>query len=261
MSEIKASFTPGWVTCKDNMNITDNQQKVLKFYLFGTPCSETSSCGRNMQQRGWPKDVWKNHELRNYMLATAKLQAGLTYQKAYKLDAMSDKATTVKLHNNFQTCRDCNRILFYSDGKRVDMLNILYYIRCALAHGRFEIYTHKNGCSTYVLEAITKKRGSDDYLVRARMVLSETTLIDWAETIIGGNNELNTRYAGLRQRIRDEIIAVIKSNVSYKKKDISDILPYENSLVSQELNTLKSEGRVFYDNSQKRWRLFEGNTK
>lgn len=261
MSEIKASFTPGWVTCKDNMNITDNQQKVLKFYLFGTPCSETSSCGRNMQQRGWPKDVWKNHELRNYLLATAKLQAGLTYQKADKLEEMSDKATIAKLQNKFQTARECNRVLFYSDCKRVDMLNILYYIRCALAHGRFEIYTNQNGCSTYVLEAITKKRGSDDYIVRARMVLRETTLIDWAETIMGGSKEFNQRYAGLRQRIGNEIIAVIKSNSTCKKKDISDILPYEKSLVFQELNALKSEGRVFYDNSQKRWRLFEVNTK
>ncbi len=260
MSEITVSFTPGWITRKDNMNITDNQQKVLKFYLFGTPCSETSSCGRNMQQRGWPKDVWKNHELRNYLLAAAKLQAGLTYLKADKLEEMSDKATIVKLHNKFQTSRECNRVLFYSDGKRVDMLNILYYIRCALAHGRFEIYTDQNGCLTYVLEAITKKRGFDYYTVRARMVLSETTLIDWAETIMGGSQEFNQRYASLRQRIRDEIIVVIKSNTTCKKRDISDILPYENSLVSQELKVLKSEGRVLYDNSQKRWRLSEVDT-
>jgi len=137
----------------------------------------------------------------------------------------------------------------------------LYYIRCAFAHGRFEIYSNHNGSSTYVLEAITKKRGSSDYAVRARMILDEATLIDWAETIMGGSRGFNQRYSDLMPRIQNEIKVAIESNATCKKKDIADILPYESSLVFQQLNELKAAGLVFYNNSEKRWRLSESETE
>ncbi len=255
MSEIDAPFYPGWVSSKNSFGKTQNQLKILRFFLFETPCDEISSSGVSMHKRGWPKDVWKKQDLRKYLLATAKLQDKGTYQKAIKLDDMSDKATAAGLHGLFHTNRDCNRIVYYTDSKQVDMLCILYYIRCAFAHGRFEIYNKPKESPVYVFESIKKNRASKKNSVRARIVLDEATLVDWAETIMGGELNFKQRYCGLLERIRKEICNAIVTNTTSKKKDIANVLPYENSLVNEQINELKNSGVVCYDAIQKRWAI------
>ena len=159
MAELLAPFNPGWVHSKDALCMSDSLAELLKFYVWGTPCEGVSSSGMIMRKRGWPKDVWKTTQLRTYLLSVANLRDDETYKKVKTIESMTDAATTVGLGSGtFHSSRDCNRVVFYSDGSRPDMLSIFYYIRCAFAHGRFEIYSKADSQQVYVLEAVQRKK-------------------------------------------------------------------------------------------------------
>lgn len=176
MPEIIVPFLPGWIKEKDKLEFTNGFGEILKFYVMGTPCEQTSSSGQSMQKRGWDINVWKSVDLRKYLLSIAELKDNINYCKTTKLEKFSDCVNSVGLGGNFQKVRDKNRIAFYSNEKTVDILTIFYYIRCSLAHGSFQIY-YDNNDRIYVLEAISKKRGSSIYNLRSRMVLKEYTLL------------------------------------------------------------------------------------
>lgn len=260
MAELLVSFSPGWVHSKDALPLSGSLFEIVNFYVWGLPCEGVSSSARTMSKRGWSKDVWKAAQLRTYLLTVANLRNNVTLKKTEKIDMMTDAVTTVGLGSKtFHTMNDCNRIAFYSDGRRPDILTILYYIRCAFAHGRFEIHTKPNSSSVYVLEAVHKKKGTFDYSVRARMIISEETLITWKNTILEGESTFKSKVEKLSGIVRNEIIKLISGNVLLKKKaDIAIALPFEESLVYTELKRLKDEGIVEY--SQKQWKLVGGDS-
>lgn len=254
MAEIKVPFKNGWIQSKDDFNVTENFSDIFKFYVLGNPCDYVTSSGIPMTRRGWKKDVWKKSDLRNYMLETAKLRNNVTFKKVTKVSEMSAAASSIGLDKSFHTKRDVNRILMYSDGRRPDILAIIYYVRCAIAHGRFERYETDEGI-VYAFEAITKKRGSSDYIVRARMVLFEKTLIEWKNIIINGSDNFEEKKCEMENTIRVEIKTLIQNNVIKKKNEISNALPYEDSEVFSQLKKLTTDKEVKYDNSERIWKL------
>ena len=259
MAELLASFNPGWVHSKDALCMSDSLAELLKFYVWGTPCEGVSSSGVMMRKRGWRKDVWKSAHLRTYLLSVANLRNGGTYKKAKTIESMTDAAIEVGLGSRtFHTLRDCNRVVFYSDGSHPEILSIFYYIRCAFAHGRFEIYCKEGSPSVYVLEAVQKKKGTKECSVRARMVVLEETLLTWKDVLTEGPSNLKSRMDELSDSIRRDIIKTLSGITLQKKKGIVDALPYEDRLVYSELRKLKEEGIVEY--SQKQWRLVGGDS-
>ena len=254
MAEITVPFSPGWVHKKDSSTFTDAFSDIVNFYLFGTPCDSVSSSGRSMSDLGWKKDIWKAHDLREFLLSEAGLQTNVTYKKATKLDKMSETITAAGLSGNFHTRRTLNRVAFYSDGSRVDILTILYYIRCALAHGRFESYNY-DGQMVYVLEAIKKKPSTNEYFVRARMILSEATLLKWKDILTKGPQPFEEQKKRFQESVQDKIVQTIRENPIRKKNDLTTFLNYEENVIYNQLKELTEKGRTVYDPSKRIWRI------
>ena len=259
VAELLAPFNPGWVHSKDALCMSDSLAELLKFYVWGTPCEGVSSSGMIMRERGWPKNVWKSAQLRTFLLSVANLRDDETYKKAKTLESMTDAATVVGLGSGtFHSSRNCNRIVFYSDGSRPDILSIFYYIRCAFAHGRFEIYGKDGSPQVYVLEAVQKKKGTIECSVRARMVVLEETLLTWKDILIGGPAKLKLGMNQLSDSIQRDIITKLSGKKIKKKKEIVDTLPYDHNLVYSELKRMKEKGIVEY--SQRQWKLVGGDS-
>jgi len=253
MAELIESFNPGWVHSKDSLIITDTFSKIIKFYIFGSPCALVTSSGQSMSQRGWSKDVWKSHELRKYLLSIANLVNDKNFKKVSTLKEMSSESTKLGLNNRFHLNHTNNRILFYNDSKSADFLMIFYYIRCAIAHGRFEIYENKNNEIIYVFEAIKKKKGSDDFIVKSRMILFEWTLLKWIEIITQGESHFLKTNEELNLRIQNEIKQIILLNPSIKKNQIANYLNYDESTIFRQFKIINEKGIVKYNYSVKKW--------
>lgn len=254
MAEVFMAFSPGWVHKKDKIVFSEPFSKIISFYLFGTPCDHVSSSGQTMSDLGWKKEVWKSPSLRAYLLSVANLQPDITYKKVPKLSDMAAALTASGLGGNFHTKRDMNRIAFYSDGSQVEILSILYYIRCAFAHGRFERYNN-GGNPVYAFEAITKKRGTDKYILRARMMLSEETLILWREILSGGSSAFEAQKAQFHESVQAQIKQAISENPIHRKKDLVAYLSYDDSVIYAQLKELTNRGEALYDASKRIWRI------
>lgn len=257
MAEELVSFNPGWISNKDNLLINDNLNKIFNFYLFSTPCLKTSSSGVTMQNRGWSNNVWKTNSLRNYLLNIANLNSE-SYIKVKKLDDMTNALARIRLNNNFQSHRDSNKICFLSKGNS-EFLDIFFYIRCAFAHGRFQIYANTAGESTYVLEAIKKKKTSDTYSLRARMILKESTLIEWADIIMGGDDSLVEATERQHTLLRKEIVNIISNKTKrISKQDIvKSLCVFEVAEIKQQINVLRDRNQIKYNNRSKSWEIIQ----
>lgn len=261
MPKITVPFNQGWIKSKDNVVFSKELTKIINFYVFGTPCEFTSSSGQTIRDRKWDKNTWKNPDLRTYLLSRAELLKGVTYAKATKLDEMTALATTVGLSGNFQNNRGRNRIVFYDDKKTVNILAIFYYIRCSFAHGRFQIYNNNTGENIYVLEAISKSRGKSDYIVKARMILKESTLILWANTIMGGENAFAEERKSMEKQVQNYILEAIRNAPSLTKPKIVESVAYDDTIVYKQFKVLVSNGRISYDNRKKIWQCKKGQEK
>ncbi len=254
ISEIKVQFNPGWVKQKDYSNHSEAFSQIIDFYLFGTPCELTSSSGISMKNRKWGKDVWKSSELRFFLLYKANLKIGDTFVKAKRLDEMSNCVSQIALAKNFHTNRETNRVAFYSDGKRADFMSIFYYIRCAFAHGRFQIFDNSNGEKMYVLEAIGKKQSSLNYISKARFVLKEQTLISWANTVKGGKSLFMKMIEDLRDEAQNEILRTITNKTCKNKSQIFEAINLDEVFIHKQFNAMVKAKIIRYDNSNKIWK-------
>ena len=226
MSELIVSFYEGWASKNKAITIDDSLAEIVKFYLWENPCEYVSSKRKTMSEYGWKKDIWKTSDLRLYLLYVANLKDKVNYKKVRKLSDMSTAASIVGLGGKFQNKRDMNRIVFYNNGKQVDFFAILFYIRCAIAHGRFERYK-KEPDSVYAFEAISKKRGTNAYISKARMILSEKTLLEWKDIITGGKAEFEKSKNEMEKVIQTEILQLIKNNNIRNKSELVSRLTYE----------------------------------
>lgn len=253
MSEIFVSFSKGWIQNKDTFAFTPAFSELLSFYVFGTPCVDTSSSGQSTKDRNWSKSVWKNSGLRDYLLAQADLRTNATFAKATKLEMMSKSAESIGLGGKFPQKRDTNRIVFYSERKHPDMMMIFYYIRCAIAHGRFERFESKDGDTIYAFEGITKKKGKSEYTSRARIILKESTLLIWKQTIMDGEQAFTAKRAEMEQQIRKKIITTIQCNAGMTKQQIVQAIDVEESVGNRVFNTLNNDHHIGYDKRKRSW--------
>ena len=254
MSEKLTTFNPGWVKNKHKEIFDAGFQRVLLFYLFSTPCDGVSSSGIDLKNYGWGKNVWKNPLLKETLRTVAKLHNGKNYIKCKKLEDMTSCFTKADLDDGFHAKKAEERIAFYHDGKRNEFITILYYIRCALAHGRFEIYKTENG-NIYVMEAIKHTRGG--YSSRARMVLKESTLIEWIEIFEGSSSKLEALSHQLESKIRNAILHLISTTKVKNKHELANQIDYEDYQVFAQINKMRKRNMIIYDNQSKVWKILD----
>lgn len=273
-NEITA-FAPNWVGDKLGMHFSDNFQRIVEFYVFSTPCTLVSSSvtGMNNSRRTWGDKPWNNTKLKHYLLRAAELKEGDNYIKATgdkkrKSDNaiitpsnMQERIKSCGLNGHFHAKRDKNRIVFIANGKSAEFSDVFYYIRCALAHGRFHIYEGDD--PIYVLEAAEKHKVEKEIraLVKARMVLKESTLLEWARIIDAGVTGLEALKHEEEKDVREQIIELIRSHPCVSKDNICDRLnaTYSTVLYKKDIkaiiDALKNEGIIEYSPKQHYWIL------
>lgn len=266
------AFAPNWVNDKLGMQFSNHFQRIVEFYLFSTPCNLVSSslAGMNNRRRTWGENPWNNTKLKHFLLSVAGLN-NQTYIKANadkkcKSDNaiitpsnMQEQLRACGLNGKFHTKRDKNRIVFITKGKTAEFLDILFYIRCAIAHGRFRIYEAED--PIYVLEAAEKYKIDNEIraLVKARMILKESTLLKWADIIDSGIQVLDTLKRDEERTVRDKIIELIQTHPCVSKDNICDRLnaSYTTALCKKEIkeiiNELKQEGKIKYEPKLHLW--------
>lgn len=251
MAKVTVALKPGWIHDKDTLVIDDGFIDILDFYLFSTPCEETSSSGITLRHRGWPNNIWQRKILRHSLLEIANLEENVTYCKTTKQNLMSTAINSAGLNGNFHLRRDRNRIAFWASGKCPEFMDVFYYIRCSLAHGRFERYVQDEEV-IYVMESAQKTKVRGLYNVKARMILKESTLREWASLLRGGNASLQMIEANYKRKICAEIIGEIEAGNNTKRRIIT-VLPYSTNEINDEFRTLKSINRILYNKQLHVW--------
>jgi hypothetical protein len=247
MKKIRVSFKAGWIDDKDKFDLSDDFIKIIKFFVWTTPCNGTSSSEKKMSTRGWNSNVWKDGKLKDYLVTSADLQQNVYYAIARKLDDMKSLESKINISTK---CREHNRVLMYNNGKENDLMQLFYYIRCALAHGRFRIYNDENDI-TYVMEATGKYRS--DYILKARIILKEKTLVDWVDTIISGPDDFKRRIEELKGTSSDLIKQVIRNKPGLSRDKICKSLNIRISEARRIFNQLRDDGIIMYDSKFRSW--------
>lgn len=265
MSDVVEAFNPGWVNNKKGMQFSSNFQRIIEFYVFSTPCDLVSSSSHGLSGRNWGTKPWSKTRLRSYLLQVGEFEVGKNYFKVTKgskkegtKSDMNEKIASCHLNGTFHTKSE-NGIVFFSSGKYAEFIDIFYYIRCALAHGRFIISDASD--PVYILEAAKKhKEGSNTRsIVTARMIIKESTLINWANIIDSGLNALQYLKQTEEQKIKEEVIDLIYSEPDLSKETIIRKLYSNHSAgfskkeIRNAFDSLKKEERIVYSKKQRVW--------
>ena len=273
MADEIAAFNPIWVKNKKGIVFSKNFQRIIEFYVFSTPCESlsSSSSGISNERREWGDKPWVKTKLREYLLSVAELQVGVNYIRATgrKKDPnddkkkipsnMQEKIKECKLDGKFHLKRKPNKIVFALSGQHAEFIDIFFYIRCAFAHGRFQIYNVKDD-PIYVMEAAKKKDEKEkgkapQWYINARMILKESTLLKWADIIDEGLTALQAYHSNQALKLGNDIIELISEKHCVSKKYIVDKLSpkYQKREIYKTIDTLRKDGKILYSHKQFKW--------
>lgn len=249
MSKTSPSEFPNWVIKEDNFIATENFMEIIKFYVFFTPCVNVSSSSISMTKRGWPRDVWKKLKLKKHLLEVAELDPGVSFVSTTKMDEYSAATNKLWGNKNFTKKLDKNRVFIYRQNKYNEILSLFFYIRCALAHGRFRIFEDDRG-RIYAMEAIT---GSNDkYTLKARMIISEETLLKWAR-IISDKNLLERELEELAKKNEKRVLDFISNNRKVTKKKIAKHIGVSRRKLDDIMDPLVDKKIIYFDYKKGSW--------
>lgn len=253
MAEIVDSYKPKWISNKDNFIFDENTSKIFNFYVICSPCENTSSSGVSLEERGWKKESLYGYEqLKKYLYDSARLENGVNYSVARKKENMSDRQKAIGLDNRFYKEIVCNKILFYNSSSRKDLLQLLYYIRCSMAHGCFEIVYSGTG-RYYIMESIKKEREKN--IVKAQMVISEDTLLEWIDIIKEGPKGLADRIVKTEKEYSQMLLQIIKENPCISRQKICQNIPLKIADAQRLFTKLRDTNVIKYNNSLRIWEI------
>lgn len=182
------NLNPGWIKTLVPESFNDvNLNRIIWFYVIHTICTDLSANGIEISKYGWNKNIWRTGKLRNCLYDICNFKRNSNFYKADNQQDMKNACEVCKLKKDFSRNIDEERIAFVKVKNYNEVLSIFYHIRNALAHGRIAIKGNSNKQIVYILEDGRKSNGK--FIVTARMVLKEKTLISWINII--KNNSKN----------------------------------------------------------------------
>lgn len=147
----------------------ENFAKIYRFYVIETPVCDVSARGKTFKERQV-----------NMVSLCAALKRETPFLKEKWLSKSKKEVEGVCKDNNiYRNFKLPNEIVIHTEngihcGGKTDSL--FYAIRCSLAHGSFAIHVC-DGEKYYVLENMDKD------ILKARMIVKETSLLKWIEVI------------------------------------------------------------------------------
>lgn len=184
---LKVQSNPEWIKTKElKKKELEALKEIFLFYVINTPYDSYSFRSINVTEYGWPENVWSTNELKEQLYHIANLNFGSSLIKVEFLKDMESACELANLKEDFYKKRDKERVVVYVNSNSNTMLSIFKNMRNALAHGRFEMYPSGEDY-IFVMESVEKNNNS--YEVKARMVLRQSTLLEWIKIIKKGPQE------------------------------------------------------------------------
>lgn len=172
-------------------------QRIISFYLLQCPVvypekkdeagrkKRVSQLGKTMQDYGWHASTMQK----------------LTYYfrkqfDSHKLNQKEDVLRTYKTAStNSNNMHHVQFAFFKLNGKMPESASVLYYIRCALAHGAFERKS-LNKRIVYLFESRNDKE------LKGIIQLNESTLLNWIDYIQAGPKKSEDLQAAKKRKTR-----------------------------------------------------------
>lgn len=163
--------SPNWIKNNDIDFSDRNFQRIIDFYLLKSPAENLSARGRTLESYGWNN----TYDLKRKIGLISKLKPSM-FAFADALKEMEEALKDSNLYQRFWENHK-ERVCLYIVKNQLNSL--FYHIRNSFAHGRFDIIKTKTD-NIFVMEDVNKK------YISARMVLKESTLLNWIDIIEHG---------------------------------------------------------------------------
>lgn len=169
-----------WMRVDDKM-LTLNFNKIFKFFVVFSPCKRYATQGRTLNYYGWYTKDTRSKNCLNNTLKYKNISKSIILVGSYK--ELKSKITEVDIHKEDYTNIKNEKGIFIKSGETSYFMSMFYHIRCALAHGRFTISKHDGETIYYLENGKEYKNGKNEFKVSARLVIYESTLLDYIKKI------------------------------------------------------------------------------
>lgn len=180
---VHVSMNPSWISSEDTeKHWKDNLSDIFLFYVVFCSCKQYATQGRTLDFYKWKKNPWSSKRYLKDNLDDAASKGFIKQRKMTEWYNVKSKLSAVGKANQ-EWYKSQSEFTVYSNVETNDYMSLFYHIRCALAHGRFNVFEH-SGVKWYALENGVQK--GKHFRVKARIVLKEETLLGWMKIITSG---------------------------------------------------------------------------
>lgn len=158
-------------------------KEILPFYVINTIYEDYSYRSIPITNYGWEDNVWNTGILKDKLFYVANLNLNYNLFVVSRLDMMRNTLLQANMGDDFYLHRDKEKIVVYVNSRTNVVLSIFKHIRNALAHGRFMMYQIGDDYM-FALESVDNSRHG--LVVKARMLLKASTLLEWMKIIKKG---------------------------------------------------------------------------
>lgn len=149
---------------------TTNAAKIIDFYVVECPAKGSTNRGQSFADFGWIGARF------NTLQASMRRCSSLASRR-WKCVNIDEVEKTLEGLDEYKALNPKDEFAVYCKSRKYGKTESLFYlVRCALAHGSFDIRTVK-GTKYYILE------NRHDGVLRGRAVLKEKTLLKWIELV------------------------------------------------------------------------------
>ena len=234
-SYLKGSIVPSWIDTESTETLGNGVlEDLVMFYVVYCPCKQYATQGRNLSYYKWKDKPWSPYRyLKCALDADAKGFKCKIATEWYNLKQVLDDNG---LSGN-DWCESNKEYAIYSNVESNEFMSMLYHIRCAFAHGRFTIKQYENE-KYYCFENGIPQGKS--FLVKARMVIKESTLLRWRTTISSGPSKEEARIESA------SVLSEITVNPSITEANLSKKLGVPLSYIRKAIEELKKSINMNY---------------
>ncbi len=237
--EQMTELRPDWVNLGDDeLLLRCEFAKIACFFVVNSPCPKFATRGKELEFYNWAKKPWRtNRYLRKKLDAVLlpRSSSGKPFKVADRVSTVPAALRKAHLDDAWYEPPFGESFAFYNTLNN-EYMSIFYHIRCAIAHGRFAII--EDGVNLLYLLENGEQKGNI-FLVKARMIVKESTLSRWVEILTSGPDENEIDY-------RREVFSIIERDPTTTIKAIAKELEETEYIVRKALGYWKDKKVIAY---------------
>lgn len=180
---------PQWIEPLPIHHINARMMRLTRFYVFNSPCKESSWGRKSMEEYGWV-NYWNSNRFRDLIFDGAELNS------FNQCDSATELARKWPEIDRFSESQQ-EFAYFVAAGEESPLMNLFHRIRNSFSHGRFRM----NG--DYFFFEDVEKNG-DKIIVKARICLNMITLENWMRIIRCESDLAKKLYEDMKRNRKKE---------------------------------------------------------